>query len=110
MTTSELARQIGRDLAQLRGFLIKTAVITLAALVVLLYASHLVDSFIESRAEQLAFLKGGPTSWKDMERKLYDLANAPDVPEDKKDQIVRALRKLSAKYRPYVEAISTPRP
>ena len=73
MTVLELAQQVGRDLAQLRVFLIKTAVITLATLAVLLYASHLVDSFIEKQAKQLAFLEGGPNFWKDMERKLSDL-------------------------------------
>jgi hypothetical protein len=41
-----------------------------------------------------------------MEGKLYKLASAPDLPPEKKEKIVNALRTLSVRYKPYVDAIA----
>ncbi len=49
-------------------------------------------------------LKGGPAFWGAMETKLYALADAPDLPPEKKQKIIDAIHKLSVKYKPYVDA------
>jgi hypothetical protein len=51
-------------------------------------------------------LQGGPAFWSAVEGKLYKLADAPDLPPERKDKIIKALQKLSAKYHPYIDALS----
>jgi hypothetical protein len=51
-----------------------------------------------------ALLKGGPAFWERVEGKLYRLADEPDLSPEKKQKIINALRKLSAKYKPYLDA------
>jgi hypothetical protein len=56
--------------------------------------------------DELAILKGGPDFWATAETKLYKLANAQDIPPKKKEQIISALRTLSQRYKPYIDAIA----
>ena len=51
-------------------------------------------------------MKGGPAFWETMERKLYKLGDEPDLPPDKKQKILIALRKLPVKYEPYLDAVA----
>lgn len=94
-----------RELTPLQLFSTKVAIVTGAILIVLYAANSLASDFIDSRTEQLKILKGGPEFWGLVEYKLEKLANAPDIPPEKKQKIVDALHKLSVKYRPYIDAI-----
>ena len=87
-------------------FFVKLAAITCASLVFFYVTFSLVTGFIEQKADELAILKGGPAFWGEMEGKLYKLASAPDLPPEKKEKIVNALRTLSLRYKPYVDAIA----
>jgi hypothetical protein len=93
-----------RPLTEIQIFLIKVATVT-GAVLFLMVAAYL---FISSQAEELAFLKGGHAFWDMAEEKLYKLADAPDLPEPKKAKIIAALRKLSDRYRPYIDAVEGP--
>lgn len=97
--------EIPPELGPLQLFLVKVASVTGAAVIVLYVASTLAEDFVANQAEQMAILKGGPAFWSLMERKLYKLADGPDLPPEKKQKIVDALRKLAVKYRPYADAI-----
>jgi hypothetical protein len=90
----------------LKTFFLKLAAITCAALVFFYVAFSLVTGFIEGKTDELAILKGGPAFWGALEGKLYKLASAPDLPPEKKEKIVSALRTLSVRYKPYVDAIA----
>jgi hypothetical protein len=90
----------------LTTFFIKLAAVTCAVLVFFYMAFTLITGFIEERANELAILKGGPAFWGTMEEKLYKLASGPDLPPEKKEKIVSALRTLSVRYKPYVDAIA----
>jgi hypothetical protein len=93
--------ETSRPLTEIQIFIIKVATVTGAAFF-LMVAGYL---FVASQAEDLAVLKGGPAFWGTAEEKLYRLADQPDLPEQKKAKIIAALRKLSDRYRPYVEAL-----
>jgi hypothetical protein len=54
-------------------------------------------------------LKGAPAFWSAMEYKLYKLADAPDMPPEQK-KIIDALHRLSAKYKPFVDALAGDNP
>jgi hypothetical protein len=95
-----------RPLTEIEIFLIKVATVT-AAILLLMFAAYL---FVSSKADELAILKGGPAFWHQVENQLYKLADEPDLPEPKKAKIVAALRKISDRYRPYLDAVEgTPR-
>lgn len=101
-TESDLVAAEGKPLSPLQLFSAKVAVVTVAILVILYGAGQLIAFQIEG---QFALLKGGPAFWATMERKLYKLADEPDLPPEKKEKILNALRKLSTKYKPYLDAI-----
>ena len=103
---SELVAAERKPLSPLQLFAAKVAMVTAAILVILFGASLFIVSTIENEKEQLAILKGGPAFWGTMERKLYKLADEPDLPPEKKQKILNALRKLSTKYKPYQDAIA----
>jgi len=102
----ETAAKASPALSPLTTFFVKLAAITCAALVFFYVTFTLITGFIEEKADQLAILKGGPAFWGAMENKLYKLASAPDLPPEKKEKIVSALRTLSLRYKPYVDAIA----
>jgi len=66
-----------------------------------------VSSLIEEARSALdsSMLKGGPEFWAQVDRKMMAFADQPDLPEAKKKQIVEALRKISKKYRPFIDAL-----
>lgn len=98
------------SLSPLQTFFAKVAIVTgaflIAAYFVLSLAVSLVTSQIENVSSQLdrSALKGGPAFWGALETKLYALADAPDLPPEKKKKIIDAIHKLSVKYKPYVDA------
>ena len=101
---SDVETKARRSLTDLEKFVVKLVLVLIAALV-FFYA---VAAYVQSRIESVALFRGGPVFWAQVENKLYSLADAPDLPDQKKDQIVKALEKLSSKYRPYINAIAPP--
>jgi hypothetical protein len=95
-----------QELSPLQIFFAKVAIITVAVLMILYGASYFIGSFIDRKADQLKILKGGPAFWGMIENKLYVLADEPDLTPEKKKKIVDALRRLSSKYKPYLDAIN----
>jgi hypothetical protein len=105
MTEAELETVKVHELSPLQIFFAKVGAVTAAILIILYAAGYFLSSFIESTAEPLQVLKGGPAFWGTVEHKLYRLADEPDLPPEKKKKIVDALRRLSNKYKPYFEAL-----
>jgi hypothetical protein len=101
---SDVETKARRSLTDLEKFVVKLVLVLIAALV-FFYA---VAAYVQSRIESVALFKGGPVFWEQVEKKLYSLADEPDLPDQKKVQIVKALEKLSTKYRPYIDAIAPP--
>ena len=88
--------------------LIVVAVVTAAVLFSISYIVADIDDYFQNFMETspvATSLRGGPEFWAGVEQKLYKLADAPDLPPQKKEQIIKALAKISAKYRPYAEAL-----
>jgi hypothetical protein len=100
------AAEVKLPVSPLQLFAMKVAIVTVAILVILFGASQFMTSAIEDQKEQLAFLKGGPAFWEKVEGKLYKLADEPDLPAEKKQKIINSLRKLSAKFKPYLDAVA----
>src|SRR4051812_18251581 len=107
MIETEATASDDKPNSPLQIFFAKVAAVTVAVLVVLYAVSVYVESFVEDRA---SLFKGGPAFWGNVENKLYKLADDPDLPPEKKKRIVEALRKLSSKYKPYIEAINGDNP
>jgi hypothetical protein len=102
----ELVGTAAKELTPLQIFFFKVGIVT-AAVVVVLYASgFFLEAFIARQADQIAVLKGGPAFWSTLEYKLYKLADAPDMPPEEKKKIIDALRRLSTKYKPFVDALA----
>jgi len=89
-------------ISPLMAFAIKVAIVAAAVLLVV----HLTVSMVAAEIADTAILKGGPQFWSDVEQKLYKFADAPDLPPEKKEKIVKALAKIHAKYQPYVDALN----
>jgi hypothetical protein len=106
MSDDELITAESKPLSPLQIFFVKVVIITVAIVAILYCASYFFESFIASKADELTFLKGGAAFWGKVETKLYSLADAPDLPPEKKKKIIDALHKLSTKYKPYVDALS----
>lgn len=98
------------SLSPLQTFFAKVAIVTGAFLITAYFVSSLAVSFATSQMDKFAAqmdrlaLKGGPAFWGAMETKLSALADAPDLPPEKKKKIIDAIHKLSVKYKPYVDA------
>jgi hypothetical protein len=97
-------------LSSLQYFLAKVAIVTGAIVIVLYVAFSAATSLIKATTEQLSFAKGGPAFWGKLEQKLYMLADAPDLPEEKRQKIIDALHRLALKYGPYLDALHASRP
>jgi hypothetical protein len=52
-----------------------------------------------------ANLKTGPEFWGKFEEQIYRAADEPDLPPEKKEKILEALRKISKKYQPFIDAL-----
>ena len=106
LTDDGLTGGEAKELSPLQVFFFKVGIVT-AAIVVILYASgYFLEAFIARQAEQVSVLKGGPAFWSMMEYKLVALADAPDMPPEKKKKIIDALHRLSVKYKPFVDALA----
>jgi hypothetical protein len=106
MSETELEVAEVKPLSPLQVFCAKVAIVAAAVLLLLYCTTYLFAAFITSQTEQLQVLKGGPAFWETVEKKLYTLADAPDLPAEKKKKIVDALRQLSSKYKPYFDALN----
>lgn len=89
-------------------FVMKVGIITLAMVAFLYCAVYIADSFVTSRLQSMSYLKGGKEFWSRAETKLYDLADQPDLSPERKAKIIVAIKKISSRYRPYIDAIVTP--
>jgi hypothetical protein len=105
MSDDDLITAEQKELSPLQIFFVKAVIITAAIIAVLWCSAYFLQAAIATKAEQLTFLKGGPVFWEQMERKLYTFADQPDMPPEKKQKIIDALRKISVKYKPFVEAL-----
>jgi hypothetical protein len=63
-------------------------------------------SITSSIEEKYPVVRGGPAFWREVEVSLLAFANQPDMDEAKKKKVVEALRKLSKKYQPFIEALT----
>jgi hypothetical protein len=98
----DLAAASAKPKSPLMSFAIKVAIIAFAVLLVV----HLTVSIVAEEIANTALLKGGPQFWSSVEQSLYKFADAPDLPPEKKEKIVKALTKIYAKYQPYVDALN----
>jgi hypothetical protein len=98
------ARAEVKPLSALQMFVAKVGAILAAACLFLVFAI----SYIRSELEDPGIFRGGPVFWQAVESNLYKLADGKDLPEEKKAKILEALRKISAKYSPYIEALTPP--
>src|SRR5262245_10673687 len=100
------------SLSPLQTFFAKVAIVTGAFLISVYFVSSVTVSFANSQMDRISSeinkigLKGGPAFWNGMETKLYALADAPDLPPEKKQKIIDAIHKLSVKYKPYLDAFA----
>ena len=83
-------------------FFVKTLIIATVFYFAIQLAVSSVTSTLE---EELWVLRGGPGFWHEMETKLNNFADQPDMPEWKKKRIIESLHKISVKYRPFIEAL-----
>jgi hypothetical protein len=93
-----------KPMSTLQMFFVKVGAVLVAACLFLAFAI----SYVRSQLEDPGIFKGGPAFWEQVENKLYKLADAKDLPEEKKAKILEALRKISVKYGPYIEALTPP--
>jgi len=98
------AKAEAKPLSALHVFVLKVGAVLAAACLFLVFAI----SYVRSELEDPGIFKGGPAFWQDVESKLYKLADGKELPEEKKAKIIEALRKISAKYAPYIEALTPP--
>jgi hypothetical protein len=102
-----------RQLTEIETFIFKVAIVVMVIFATLFVANRIVVARIEQGAALLrknaALLRGGPAFWTTVEKKLYSLADEEDIPEEKKQKIIRALEKISNRYQPYINAIVQPR-
>jgi len=110
MSDDDLTTAEKKELSPLQIFFVKVAIVTGAIIAVLYCAGYFLQTAIAAKTEQLTFLKGGPVFWEQMERKLYTFADQPDMPAEKKQKIIDALRKIATKYKPFVEAMEGDNP
>ena len=93
-----------RSLTELEKFGVKVALVLGAALIFF----YSVATYVQSRIESVELFKGGPVFWAQVEKKLVSLADERDLPDQKRTEVIAMLRRLSSKYRPYIDALSQP--
>ena len=106
MSDAELTVDDG-PISPIQIFCMKVVTVTAAVLVSFYFVDSVVESAISRQADSFQMLKGGAAFWGNAEKKLYALADEPDISPEKKKKIVDALRKLSSKYKPYFEALNS---
>jgi hypothetical protein len=102
-----------RQLTEIETFIFKVAIVVMVIFAILFAANRFVEARVAQGAavlrENRALLRGGPVFWALVEKKLNSLADEQDIPEEKKQKIIRALEKISNRYQPYINAIVQPR-
>jgi hypothetical protein len=93
-----------RPLTPLETFFVKLGGITTAAIIFLVCSVLFLQSMIESKIDELSFLKGGHVFWENVEKKVDAFANASDIPPERKARIIASIRKIADRYRPYFDA------
>jgi hypothetical protein len=95
-----------RVASDLRGFLIKTAVAVVAALVVLLPVGWSVGNALRTAVAGLE-IKGGRAFWSTLERQILEAAE-PDraMDPDRQARLVAALSTLAHRAAPFTEALA----
>lgn len=98
-------------------FLIKTLIIVVAIGALLTYIDSLVESRLGAIETRIILMRqsvgpiGGRAFWSEVERKLDDLADPTnDLSVEKKQKIIRNIRTLSARWRPFIDAAIVPEP
>jgi hypothetical protein len=102
--TETTPEEVSRPFTQLEIFFIKLGGITAAAIVFLVCSVLFLQSLIESKIEDMPFLKGGHVFWEAVEKKVDALANGNDIPPERKARIVASIKKIADRYRPYFDA------
>jgi hypothetical protein len=98
----QLSNLTNKQFSEIAVFSIKTAIAVFAFLLCLFVTDRIVSNKIADRSRAM-----GSDLAKSIEAELYRAAAAPDLPPEKKEQILNALRRLATKYRPYIDALST---
>ena len=80
----------------LKLFIIKVLTIFIAAYVFFILVIFAIN----------ANLKTGSDFWGKVEEQIYKIADDPDLPEEKRQKIIAALKKISQKYQPYINALT----
>jgi hypothetical protein len=96
--------EASRPLTQLEIFFVKLGGITAAAIIFLVCSVLVLQSLIESKIEELPFLKGGRVFWEAVEKKVDAFADGNDIAPEKKARIIASIRKIADRYRPYFDA------
>jgi len=81
---------------QIRVFFLKTLIVAGAFFSVFILMIFWVN----------ANFQAGPAFWGKIEEQLYRAADEPDLPPEKREKIISALKKIGQKYRPYINALS----
>ena len=80
---------------QIRVFFLKTLIVAGAFFSVFILMIFWVN----------ANFQAGPAFWGKIEEQLYRAADQPDLPPEKREKIISALKKIGQKYRPYINAL-----
>jgi hypothetical protein len=102
--TETMPEEDSRPLTPLEIFFVKLGGITTAAIVLLVCSVLFLQSLIESKMDELSFLKGGHVFWENVEKKVDAFANGNDIPPERKAKIIESIKKIADRYRPYFEA------
>jgi hypothetical protein len=97
----EANAKLGANFASVLPFLVKVGGVLAACIIFLVFSVM----YIESEIKNADFAKGGPVFWSFVEKKLYEIADEKDLPKEKKAKILAALRRISSRYAPYVDAL-----
>lgn len=96
-------------------FLVKTVIVVFAVIGLLTYLDILVENRVELIESRIGSMRenigpvGGAAFWTDVERKLDKLADpSSDLPPEKKQKILRNIRVLSDRWRPFIDAAIAP--
>ena len=104
--TETMPDENSRPLTPLEIFFVKLGGITTAAIVFLVCSTLFLQSLIESKVDEMSFLKGGHVFWENLEKKVDAFANGDDISPEKKARIIASIKKIADRYRPYFDAAS----
>jgi hypothetical protein len=113
MSEIETSPGVVKTRPPLQIFFIKLGSVLAACLIFFVFAVMYIEGEIRAvthdlRQEYGAALNGGSAFWTAVENRLYSIADEKDLPAEKKARILAALRRVSQRYGPYLEALSQP--